>query len=142
MENDKICSTNLCDLCYDVNVSANASLVCKEEQIYLCGRCGRRHQIQNATKSHKVTTIEEDRKKEVLCDLCLGDKERVPAYGYCETCEDPEYMCLSCSKRHTASKMFKSHSMSTDLENRPNNSQSSVKVSFILTNSFNGFKYQ
>lgn len=131
MENDKISSTNLCDLCYDVNESVNASQVCKEEQIYLRDPCERQHQIQNATKSNKVTTIAEGRKQEVLCDLCLCVNERVPAYGYCGTCEDPEYMCLPCSKRHTSSKMFKSHSMNTDLENRPNNSQSSAKVSYF-----------
>ncbi|MES1922079.1 Tripartite motif-containing protein 45 [Bonamia ostreae] len=135
MEDDYICSTNLCALCNDVGESVNASLVCKEEHIYLCDPCGRRHKIQRATKSHKVITIEEDRAKEVLCELCLGENERVPAYGYCETCEDPEYMCRSCSKRHTASKIFKSHSINTDLETRPNDSQSSAQVSIIFNNS-------
>jgi hypothetical protein len=124
--------TKLCDLCGEIGESVNASVVCKDEQVYLCDPCGRRHQVQLATKSHKVISIGEDKKKETLCEICLVENERVPAYGFCETCEESELLCHSCAKRHTASKMFKSHFVNTNLEKRQSVSQFSAQVSIFF----------
>ncbi|XP_062586611.1 uncharacterized protein LOC134248210 [Saccostrea cucullata] len=103
-----------CHLCHEIGESVPASLVCKEEQIYLCNPCGKRHQFQRSTKSHTVTDIEEYKK--LFCEICECLNEKVPAYAFCETCEDPEYFCLPCSKRHIASEIFKSHSICTNLD--------------------------
>jgi hypothetical protein len=124
MEDKHIYSTKFCYLCHAIDESVDASVVCKAEHIYLCDSCGRRHQIQRATKSHVIIAIEKD----ILCEICLVENEKMPAYGYCETCDDSEYMCRSCSKRHTASNMFRSHSVNTDLKSKTNKSQPSGKV--------------
>lgn len=50
---------------------------------------------------------------QVLCELCKDDK--VAGYGYCQDCDDPEILCLPCTRRHTASRKFKHHKISTHL---------------------------
>jgi hypothetical protein len=110
-------------------------VVCKNEKVYLCDPCGQRHCIQLATRSHLVISIEEDKKNEVLCEICLVLDQSVPAYGFCETCEESELLCHSCAKRHTASNMFKSHVVNTDFERRLNSSQLSAQVlTFLFSN--------
>jgi transposase-like protein len=127
-----VCSSKLCDLCNEIGESVSASVVCKDEQLYLCHPCGRKHQVQRATKAHKVINIEVERNEEVLCELCLIENEKVKAYGYCETCEESEYMCISCSKRHTTSKIFKGHLVNINLENKPKNSTDGKQRSVFL----------
>lgn len=51
----------------------------------------------------------------MVCNPCFADNIETKATYFCKTCEDPELFCEECAKQHTRQKMFKEHTLSTDL---------------------------
>lgn len=51
----------------------------------------------------------------MVCNPCFGDNVETKATHFCKTCKDPEPFCETCAKQHTRQKMFKKHTLSTDL---------------------------
>ncbi|XP_056014684.1 uncharacterized protein LOC125674781 isoform X2 [Ostrea edulis] len=108
--NDPVKETINCSLCADKQDSdvAEAELHCKDEDIFLCNDCGRRHKLDDATKHHEILRLQDG---EMICDLCLDSS--IIGYGYCQDCEDPEVFCLPCSRRHCTE--YVDHTICTDL---------------------------
>lgn len=51
----------------------------------------------------------------MVCNPCSGDNMKTKATQFCKTCDDPEPFCETCAKQHIRQKMFKKHTLSTDL---------------------------
>ncbi|XP_062572462.1 uncharacterized protein LOC134234415 [Saccostrea cucullata] len=117
----------ICSTCTEENIDAEATLLCKDENLSLCNTCGRRHKLEQSTKTHEIVRLQDG---QMICDLCLDSS--IIGYGFCQDCEDPEVLCLPCSRRHCANEEYAKHNICTDLvllrkSKSPDNSDKAVK---------------
>ncbi|XP_053384057.1 uncharacterized protein LOC123526710 [Mercenaria mercenaria] len=99
-----------CDPCKTVGDHAEAQGFCTNCEEYLCSTCFRSHSRSKLSKHHVLLDKDSMPKKTVKqCDPYKSVGDSIEGVVYCKDCN--EYLCDSCYKSHTRSKLSRHHIM-------------------------------
>ncbi|KAH3777117.1 hypothetical protein DPMN_178554 [Dreissena polymorpha] len=109
----------LCEPCTANEKSIPACYFCADcENEFLCEPCGKHHNIQKSTRTHKLQDVShymeaantEAKNIQKLCEPCTANEKSIPACYFCADCEN-EFMCAPCGKHHTLQKSTRTHKL-------------------------------
>ncbi|XP_045161892.2 uncharacterized protein LOC123526709 [Mercenaria mercenaria] len=100
----------ICDPCKTVGDHAETQGYCTNCEEYLCDTCFRSHSRSKLSKHHVLLDKDAMPKKTAKqCDPCKSVGDEIEGVVYCKDCN--EYLCDSCYKSHTRSKLSRHHIM-------------------------------
>ncbi|XP_062574275.1 uncharacterized protein LOC134236111 [Saccostrea cucullata] len=119
-----------CELCLRDGEHKSASSFCLtcEEIEALCEDCAAQHIKQRAFRNHQISNdiAKLLQKEKLLCEPCASEGGKTPADSFCKDCDEPEPLCLNCSREHVKQRLFRDHSICDDISQLPVKSNENI----------------